>query len=122
MEAFLGLSEASDSCVPLQYLQDLSALLSIKSFNFPFKSAIIVSVSFAIISPFSFTRMLKILFFLIGILQSAPGGQGCGRSLSIPLSFGIIEVTKKKISSKKAMSAILPAFTEGMEFLIIENV
>tara|TARA_R100001460_G_scaffold74033_12_gene115035 strand:- start:11943 stop:12119 length:177 start_codon:yes stop_codon:yes gene_type:complete len=36
--------------------------------------------------------------------------------------FGIIDVTKKKINNKKAMSAILPAFTEGVvEFLIIEN-
>ena len=40
----------------------------------------------------------------------------------MPLSLGIIEVAKKKIKSKKAMSAMLPAFTEGiLEFLIIEN-
>ena len=58
--------------------------------------------------------------FLIGMLHSASGGQGCGRSHAIPLSFGIIEVTKK-IKSKKAMSAILPAFTEGIEFPIIES-
>jgi hypothetical protein len=73
------------------------------------------------ISPFSFNLIAKRLFFLIGILHSAPGGQDCGRSRAIPLSLGIMEVTKKKIKSKKAMSAILPAFTEDIEFLIIEN-
>jgi hypothetical protein len=36
-----------------------------------------------------------------------------GNILSKPASVSIVVVTKKKISSKKAMSAIDPAFTSG---------
>jgi hypothetical protein len=40
----------------------------------------------------------------------------------MPTSLEIVVVTRKKIRSKKAMSAMLPAFTlgESFEFLIAE--
>ena len=38
-----------------------------------------------------------------------------GNFLLIPLSVSMVVVTKKKIKSKKAMSAIDPAFTSGAD-------
>jgi hypothetical protein len=44
-----------------------------------------------------------------------------GSFLLIPLSVSIVVVTKKKINSKNAMSAIDPAFTSGADLLAIIN-
>jgi hypothetical protein len=37
-----------------------------------------------------------------------------GRSIAIPLSVAIVVVTRKKMSRRKAMSAMEPEFTSGM--------
>ena len=42
-----------------------------------------------------------------------------GKLLNKPLSFSMVVVTKKKISSKKAMSAIDPALTSGADLFAI---
>ncbi|MFT5078681.1 MAG: hypothetical protein ACI836_001581 [Saprospiraceae bacterium] len=34
---------------------------------------------------------------------------------AIPLSYGMVLLTKKKMSNKKAMSAMLPALTSGLD-------
>ena len=46
---------------------------------------------------------------------------GCsgGNALTSPLSFSMVVVTKKKISSKNAMSAIDPALISGAFLLAI---
>src|SRR5690554_2654919 len=42
-----------------------------------------------------------------------------GNCRAIPLSFSMVVVTKKKMSSRNAMSAIEPAFTSGVDLLAI---
>jgi hypothetical protein len=49
-------------------------------------------------------------------VQSIPGGQASGITRLIPSSEEMVAVTKKKMSSKNAMSAIDPAFTSGINF------
>ena len=59
---------------------------------------------------------LKTLFALKTSTSESSIG---GKLLNRPLSFSIVVVTKKKISNKKAMSAIDPAFTSGAALFAI---
>ena len=66
-----------------------------------------------ILTPFG--PKIAMLKFPLSIIESSIGG----KLLKIPLSFSIVVVTRKKINSKKAMSAIEPALTSGADLFAI---
>ena len=53
----------------------------------------------------------------MSLVQSSPGSHKLGSFLKIPLSAEMVVVTKKKISNKKAMSAMDAALTDA-EYLL----
>src|SRR5690554_922668 len=58
---------------------------------------------------------------LIGGGASSCGGSGGGIVRANPVSVSIVVVIRKKISNKKAISAIEPALISGISLFAIEN-
>ena len=77
---------------------------------------VMIEATWLLISNSSFaliliSRILRIS--TVSFEQSIPSGHNGANFLLIPLSFGMTAVTKKKISNRKAISAVEPALISG---------